>query len=138
MFALTFLYCRCYLLECVTGTVIYVVKILIGRGFWNELLSAGKFNIRMSMIHANGLHWSTWERFTHKVRTSWDRDVEVSIINIIYRNQFSWPLGVLREWNWNFIKRRMYTKWSVSNTGYYMCSMCTLIAANNLLFFLFC
>lgn len=31
----------------------------------------------------------------------------------------------------------MFTKWSVSNTGYYMCSMCTLIAANNLLFFLF-
>lgn len=73
MFALTFLYCRCYLLECVTGTVIYVVKILIGRGFWNELLRAGKFNIRMSMKHANGLHWSTWERLTHKVRTSWDR-----------------------------------------------------------------
>lgn len=23
----------------------------------------------------------------------------------------------------------MFTKWSVSNTGYYMCSMCTLIAA---------
>lgn len=86
MFVLIFLYCRCYLLECVIGIVIYVVKILIGRGFWNELLSVGKFNIRMLMIYVNGLYWFIWERFIYKVRIFWDRDVEVLIINIIYRN----------------------------------------------------